>query len=324
MASKLKSNFAVQAFEQRHARSSKLPDFLAVYLQHYAPEHRTRSNELLHFLESQIPGRRIVYFGLTESDRPCGFATLMYYPETMLIIIDHMVVAPNMRGYGAFYAFCDMIATYIEQQRILYDHVCAEVIIGRPGSSESTKAQTLVRLMRQIGFKVAKIVYYAPDPQAVANAESCRSVLMLASEPERSEIDKVALDRIIDTIYDDHYLKWYEAIWTADKFEQYRRAIEPLKSKVKAGYSELPHVVLNGMKNLEMSFVVDHIPRPSSSMMGYLLLLGLPAAVGIAVGIAQEPMVAVATLVIAILTIVGGVLHPRFRRSVLSTFRPKE
>ena len=54
----------------------------------------------------------------------------MHYPEGPIAIVDHLVLTPNTRGYGAFFSFCDLIAGYLEQRRIAFDHVVAEVMLS--------------------------------------------------------------------------------------------------------------------------------------------------------------------------------------------------
>lgn len=98
----ISSTFAIEVFDRKRARSDRLADFLALYVHHFGPEHRTASNELIEFLASPDQGQSITYFGLTYDGNPCGFATFMYYPEGPIGVVDHLVIAPNLRGYGAF------------------------------------------------------------------------------------------------------------------------------------------------------------------------------------------------------------------------------
>jgi len=178
------SAFALEVFERKSARSPRLPKFLSIYVRDFGPEHRTQSNELMEFLEQPLDDRRIIYFGLTYKDEPCGFATLMHFPEGPLAIIDHLVIAPNMRGYGAFFSFCDLIAGYLEKQSLTVDYVIAEVMLDDQHMASTIKPTLLLRLMRLVGFRIAKVRYWAPDPDIVADPDRCRAALLLA--PSRS------------------------------------------------------------------------------------------------------------------------------------------
>ncbi len=105
----LRSGFAVEVFDRARARSADLTSFLQLYLQYLAPEHRTKTNELIDFLENPLPGQVIVYFGLTYHGKPCGIATLMIYTGAQVGIVDHVAITPTVRGFGAFYSLCEGI-----------------------------------------------------------------------------------------------------------------------------------------------------------------------------------------------------------------------
>ena len=91
---RIKSGFSVDAFERAQSRSRRLADYLTIYVQNFAPSHRTKTNELLEFLEKPDEGRFIVYFGLSYFGKPCGFATLMLSPDSNVGVIDHLAISP--------------------------------------------------------------------------------------------------------------------------------------------------------------------------------------------------------------------------------------
>jgi hypothetical protein len=315
------SAFAVEVFDRRNARSDRLADFLAIYVQHFGPEHRTATNELLEFLALPPPDRTIIYFGLTYAEQPCGFATFMFYPDGPIGIVDHLVVAPNLRGYGAFFSFCDLIAAYLESRRMLFDHVIAEVLLNERHIAATIKPALLVRLMRLVGFRVAKTRYWAPDPLIATDPDACRSALLFASRPERDELPTSEFLRLVELIYRVHYSEWYRRTMPPAAFAVYETAALGLLAKVRAGVADERRIVLNGMKNLDLPFIIDpNAPAPPSAII-YMALIAIPAAVGVAVAAAQELWVALAAAVAAAAIIALFVLHPRLRRPILRAFQ---
>ena len=130
MAWKFKSGFAGEVFDKKRSRSPRLAEYLLIYVQHLAPERRTETNELLEFLENPNSGQIIVYFGLSYRGKPCGFATLMLYPDSGVGVVDHIAIAPTVRGYGAFFSFCEFIADYLETQKQIYNYLISEILLG--------------------------------------------------------------------------------------------------------------------------------------------------------------------------------------------------
>lgn len=321
---RLTSAFAVEVFGRRSARSPRLADFLAIYVQHFGPEHRTATNELVDFLADPPNDRMIIYFGLTYAGEPCGFATFMHYPEGPIGIIDHLVVAPNMRGYGAFFSFCDLIAGWLEDRQVAFDHVVAEVMMDERHVASTIKPQLLLRLMRLVGFRIAKTRYWAPDPQIVTDPERCRAALLFASRPERDELPAAEFRRVVNLIYRVHYAAWYRRTMTPPEFAAYEAAEEALLARVHVGLSGQQAVVLNGMKNLDLPFTVDPGTPASPAALFYMAMVAVPAAVGVAVAIAQELWVALAAILAAGVLIALFAFHPRLRRPLLRAFQLRE
>jgi len=128
----------------------------------------------------------------------------MLYPSGPIGIIDHLVVAPNFRGYGGFFSFCDLIARHLEERRIAFDHILAEVMLSDRQVASTIKPMLLVRLMRLIGFRVAKTNYWAPDPSIIVDSKGCLAALLFASQPERDELPAQEFLRLVEIIYEVH------------------------------------------------------------------------------------------------------------------------
>jgi hypothetical protein len=321
---RLTSAFAVEVFDYRNSKSDRLAEFLTIYVQNFGPEHRTPTNELVEFLSAKEPGRSITYFGLTYNDEPCGFATFMFYPAGPIGIIDHLVVAPNLRGYGGFFSFCDLIARHLEDRRIAFDHIIAEVMLNERHVATTIKPALLVRLMRLVGFRVAKTKYWAPDPSIVSDANGCRAALLFASRPERDELPTSEFIRLVELIYRVHYARWYERTMTAADFDRYRAVAEVMLEKMRSAIANEPRIVLNGMKNFDLPFSVEPVSPASPSTLFYIAVIAIPAAVGVAVALSQELWVTISAGALAIGLIGVFAVHPRLRRVLMRAFRLSE
>ncbi len=321
---RLTSAFAVEVFDRRNARSERLAEFFAIYVQFFGPEHRTATNELLDFLADPPADRQITYFGLTYNDEPCGFATFMYYPDGPIGIIDHLVIAPNLRGVGGFFSFCDLIASHLEKKKVLFDHIVVEVMLNEQHMASSIKPMLLVRLMRLVGFRVAKTAYWAPDPAIVSDAAGCKAALLFVSQPERQELPTTEFIRLVELIYEVHYGRWYERTMSAADHRRYLTASRDLRRRIEAAVAGQQRVVLNGMKHLDLPFSVDPNPPANPSTLFYILLAAIPAVVGVAVAFAQELWVTLASLVGVVAVIALFAIHPKLRRLLMRAFRLAE
>jgi hypothetical protein len=320
MAWRLKSGFSVDTFERGQARSKRLAEYLTVYLQHFAPAHRTKTNELVEFLENPDEGRVIVYFGLSYFGKPCGFATLMFYPDSNLGVVDHVAVAPTARGYGAFFSFCELIAEYLDRNNFALNYLVAEIMLGDQPFVTGFTPLTLIRLMRFLGFRVANLPYYAPDPAMVRDKDSCRAALMVISQPDKAAMGSEELLELLRVVYFKHYGDWYRRVMAAEKYSEYERVIVKSFDEIKEYVRATKTIKINGMKNFELPYVVEPGSKVSVGFVGYIVLIALPATLTIALAIEQETRltaaVAIVTGIIFCLTLI-----PRCRRFVLKFFQ---
>jgi hypothetical protein len=319
MAWRLKTGFAGEIFDRTRSRSGRLAEYLLIYTNYLPPENRTASNELVEFLERPNPGQTIVYFGLSYYGKPCGFATLMLYESSAIAIVDHIAIAPTVRGLGAFFMFCDLIAEYLDRQKHSFNYIAAEIVLGGRPYTAGLTPLTLLRLTRLVGFRLVNIPYYAPDIANVEGAESNRAALMLLCQPDRAEIQADEMLRIVRVIYHDHYLAWCERTMKPADFEKYRESALSKLQEISAYLSREKLVKINGMKNLNLPYMVDPHNRPPLTVIHFLILVAIPAVLTILISLAQETALTVSVLAISC-ALYALLLIPRFRLRLLKLF----
>lgn len=320
IARELKSKFSVVVFEWADARSPELADYLHIYLQNLTPDHRTKTNELLDFLANPFPNQQIIYFGLKYRGKPCGMATLMVYPEVQLGVIDHIAISPTARGFGAFSAFCENIADYVERAEFSLNYLVAEVILGDHLATTGIGAAALIRLCKFVGFRLAHIPYYAPDTSLVSDRGSCRAALMILPQPDREKLMSAEVSTILHTIFFDHYAAWHKRVMLADEYSRYERAMRKEYEHLSQVVERAKTITINGMRNFDLLYVLDTPGRPTLNLAGAALLVGIPAVLTIVVSLIQELWITIGTLVVVVLA-TGLAFIPRFRIPILKFFQ---
>ena len=320
---RVSSAFALDAFDHRNAKSPRLADYLDIYISHFGRDHRTRTNELLDFLANPPDDRKIVYFGLSYRGTPCGFAVLMSFESEGIAVIDHLVIAPNSRGHGSFFVFTDLIATYLEAKHLPIEYFVAEVVLDHDHAVSAIKPEMLMRLMRLVGFKVAKARYWAPDPLIMEDRNACRAALMIAAQPERSRLPVPEFIRIVRLIFHRHYGDWYERA-RPEVFEEYRKKTEAALADIENLAGKERMIILNGIKDSDARIIVSHAPPPDLPVLGYILLLSIPAVVGAAVAFKQDLITASTAALITLILLIICLCVPPLRRPLFRFFQLKE
>jgi hypothetical protein len=316
MVRRVRSSFELQAFDQSVASARRLEDFLDIYVKHLSPKHRTDTNELIHYLREPLTGRRIIYFGMTFREEPCGFCALMYYASDRIGVFDFIVVAPTARGHGAYFAFADLIAEYLERRRIFADYFVAEVISDDGLSDSLTSPIAFVRLLRLQGFRRARIKYHAPDPSMVQSLASCNASLMIACNQKRETIAAGELLKIADLIYFNHYLLWYGPLLAPAVREKYEQALKDERARLAQRATSHDPIILNGMKDADVKL------QPVSERHQTALTLFLTASAAAGLVAAVSPGVTTGWIIIGVtaLTLVAAVFNRRLRRFFLRIF----
>ena len=268
------TEFSVEIFEHESADNPRLLEFTRVYVNNLAPDFRTDPRELQQFLRQSPPYRRITYLGFTQRRKPCGFATLMYYPEARLCVIDHIVIDRNYRTHGAFFTFCELIQSHIEEQQYEIDYFVVEIALQQSAADSAVDPRSLTRLLQMLGFRSAGVKYWAPDKSIVESTDSCRAVLMFRCQMERTSLSVEEFLAVCKTIYEKHYADWYRVTMSDEKYDEYRVAMTARWKAIELELSGRSRIILDGTSDSEISIseVVECSPsgeRPHPIFVSY-------------------------------------------------------
>lgn len=320
MVRRVRSSFELEVFDQSASAPRRLEDFLDVYIKHLTPKHRTETNQFVHYMHKPLRERRVVYFGLTFKDEPCGFCVLMYYPVEKIAVFDFIVIAPTARGQGAYFVFADLISEYLERKRIIADYFVAEVISDDGVADTLRGPKAIVRLLRLQGFRRARITYHAPDPSIVRDLPGCRSSLMIASNYELNAITAEELLKITRLVYFNHYFLWYGPFLTAGERLKYKEALDQEHARLSARAKAHDPVILNGMKDADV-----RLDLPSERHRATLtVFLVTSAAAGLVAAIFPGVVAGPIVIGVAVTILVMVIFSRRFRRFFLRLFDQQE
>lgn len=321
MTRRLQSQFVLTAFERGREDVKKLKRYLDVYLNNISPENRTDTNELIAFLADPFDDRTIVYFGLEHAGHPCGFATLMYYPKASTVIVDHLAIDASVRGIGAFFSFCELIADFLRHARMTVDYVIVEVMKRSQSLHGDVNPAHLVRLLRFVGFKVAQLEYVAPHSGIVTDAKAYRSVLMVVPMQARLELSADECQRIVELIYFDHYLKWYTRAWTASKVAPYKAALETCYEQISQRLSAVASVKLNGSTGYEEDALFRGGAVAHARDYGYAAFILVPVTLTIGLAVVQDVLITGAVLIGTLIAILLAFVMPSWRQRLMRFLR---
>jgi len=235
----IQSNSEVK-YKIKRFTSSKNKDFvkaLSIYASNTAPALKTNTNEICYWLDrisNRKQDRQLYVLGYYKNDEIIGFAQFMYIESKRIIIVDYMAIEESERKSGTFYALIDFIQEYLNQLGLDCDYILTEIGYLTGTNIPSRTSQTLIRLVKMVGFGLINAEYFQPqlDPD---NVESrMRAQLMLYARPPLSEIRRETYLSLIKGIYFDHYIEWYVPFKTSAEIKAYSNDIEKLFHRIKS------------------------------------------------------------------------------------------
>jgi hypothetical protein len=320
MARRIKSKFALDVFDGKLTSRKALIRYIDIYLENISPENRTNTNEMIAFLEEPLPDRRIIYFGLSHADVPCGFAMFILYPTDRAAVVDHLAIDVRVRGVGAFFEFVDLISEYLSENLIFPDYVLVEIMRRSQSLQGDVNPGSLIRLLRVIGFRVVQIPYIAPHTGIIRNPDEYRSALMVVSRQHQSELSREECTRLIELMYYTHYLSWYQKAWDARRVAPYEYALEKCFKRLSERLEKVDFVRLNGAASPpEDGFMRTGIAQHASNYARAAILFA-PIALTIVISLTQELWLTASVIAVTLFGLILVFSVPSLRTKFMRIF----
>lgn len=234
----------------RRLRSSKDPEYaeaISVYLSNTPPSLKTDSNEITYWLDNYHKHfeDEFIVCSFRANDHIVGFAELAFFVAERIAVVDYLVIDAKHRKNNIFFEFVEHITESLTKEGLDVDYVVAEVGYLSDATVPSRYSRLLTRLLKFSGFQVIKAPYYHPR-LGVDNYESeMRATLMVLTSDPVNAIKKETYIRILTTIYQKHYLRWY-ASYDPAVADEYGQVIAELLDRVQSELADKKTVDING------------------------------------------------------------------------------
>ena len=270
-------------FSLRQLTSSSDKDFAAalnIYRENTPAPLRTNSNEIAHWLDN--PGayqkNGFLVLGFYCGKKLIGFAQMACLATCKVLAIDYLAIDEAFRKHHAFFAFVECAKSSIVDLGFEVRYIVGE--IGKFNSAEPPEeSRKIIRLLKMAGFKVAKAAYYQPQ-LGEKNAESEMDAILMvyvygASEENcQSQLTKATYLQIVEGLYYEHYLRWYEP--HVSDIQKYKADLARLLKKIDSSIKK-QYVELNGHHSLfetgSAKTVTTPINRTAVAGIGLLIVL---------------------------------------------------
>ncbi|WP_342709579.1 hypothetical protein AAFG13_34710 [Bradyrhizobium sp. B124] len=243
---RVKASFELRLLDPTPADRADVDKALAIFIQNTSPLLRTKTNQIRQKIGDPTTPEGTFYFaGLLRSKSIIGFAMFGYYPNSKLVVVDHMVIDRDHRGDAAFYIFAQLLHDTIQGLDLEIDFTAVELEDGNEYGSEQTGGNELVRLLGQVGFGKVHADYFLANIEPVNYEAKYPGILMLRGSQKLYRIRKEDLLQISRGILFEHYLPWYRDFF-GTQTGAYQRYLEHLHQDFANRLGNQPTVKVNG------------------------------------------------------------------------------
>jgi len=311
MTSGTKSSYSLRRFSS--SSDSEFINALKLYADHTPPAVRTSTNEITYWLDkakSYYPCELFV-FGFYSNKNLVGFSEMVYLPSCMTLVVDYLVIDPKFRSINVIFEFMEHVKTYSAGLGLDIRYVVTE--IGKYGSMEPPEnSKKLVRLLKFAGFRIAKALYFQPCLGEKNSESQMESILMVYvygdsdGDREHSFISKNTYMHIVESIYFEHYFRWY--LPHLKDMEGYRKGLEILLNKVSVSIKG-DNIELNGRHVLLEPGNSETVYREKNitALVGVGLLIVMAIVVGLVMLANQMGLPTELTLIVYVVVFVSFV-----------------
>lgn len=216
-------SYTIRLFE--NSESKDFNSALNIYLDEIAFELKTSSQEIIYWINnySKKFNDELLIFGFYENDTLIGFSQCVYFLDKQFIVIDYFIIASQYRGNHSFQMIVALLKKFFREYNYDYNFIVTEV---------ESDNKILLRLLKQNGFGEIQSKYFQPN-LGINNFDSLLEAKLLYYPAEEDKtIKKESYKKIIETIYNDHYIRWYSEFLTSKEMGIYKDNIKELKNKI--------------------------------------------------------------------------------------------
>jgi hypothetical protein len=242
-------------YELKRFKSSRHPDLLdalKLYVNYTEPALRTDTKEIMHCLDTWNSDYEDPFYvvGLYLNNELIGFSELAYFIQEKFVIVDYLVVDKEHRGNNTFYHFIEGIREFLQKENIEYNYIVGEVACYQENLEPPESSKLLIRLLKIAHFGVVKCNYYVPRVGIYDYESEMRSIMMIYSMNDTTQIKKETFFQIVKAIYFKYYQRWHNLFVNESEKNRYDKELKSLVRKMEDQLENKKVIEINGLHGL--------------------------------------------------------------------------
>ena len=200
-------------------------DSLKIYSRVTPSDIITNTNELTYWLDNKTEGFDSYFFSLFLNDQNIGLAMCTYLSSVKTVVIEYIAVEDGYRKNNTYLSYLNELRMYISNLLEVTYFIC-EISNKNDGSEIDDESKIFKIILSIENFFTVDAVYHTL-PLGINNEfSSFEARLMINSNTNIKTISKDTYIRIIQSLYFEYYVKWYEHFFSESEKLQYISQIQ--------------------------------------------------------------------------------------------------
>lgn len=228
---------------------------LKIYNDTVSTETKTDTREITHFVDDNNDRPREMYFfGLYYNTKIIGYFQCGYLKQTKTLIIDYIILGNEYNHNSIFYPLFSLVQQYFSDNLVDIDYYVMEISIRSLEENVDKESYYSRKWLTSEDFRLINVPY--PQPLlGISNYESNFDLrLMIKSSHTMSNIKTNTFMSIVNDIYTNHYIDWYNEFMNQEEMTKYKEHIEEQLNKIEENIKGKQVIELNTIGSKECEY----------------------------------------------------------------------
>lgn len=240
-----------------------------IYAESMSSDVRTSTNEIAVCVDGKIRSpNKYFCFALCYQRVVIGYAQAAFISKGKILFIDYFTIKDEYKKNSIFYPLFSIFLLYFSQNNIYYDYIVTE--IGHQGSTKIDGDSAFLQKVLFIeDFLSIKAPYKQPELGIYKEETNIDANLYIRFSDSLSSIPKSTYLLLVNHIFYDHYLVWYQNFLKKDEADIYKKHLDQTFASIKQKLAKVNTVSLLDRVSLDCKYFSECCKASQISTAGF-------------------------------------------------------
>lgn len=318
MLDALETHYLLRRIRPERRDAAYLVKALAIYHANTPHLELTSTNEIQYWAEKYNTSfdDQLFLFSFECNEDIIGFAQCVYFSSAEIVVLDYMSMEESYKTVGSFFIFYEQIKSFLTQEGIQYNYMVSELL--KDSEENFTESSDVWRTMMALeNFRVIDAPYEQLQLGKNKFDTQLPGRLMIAVESGTESIRRETYLMIVNTLFFDHFVRWYEPFLTEEENIGYRTSATKKFNIIRSAINSQERISLSAIA--PMSLPTGSIKTNKAPTVRFIAVESISYVILLVVLLAAQYFLKTSAVELIILAI-GALI---VRMTILSIFVPE-